>query len=489
MHSTLFHSYHLEWCRTFCPTQPMEPNAVRNWKLGLITRHITEAMGIFEEVEGALQTTDERAFADSFLELREHLNMSNQLLGNRLIGQGQNIPPVTYGPKKGTSSDVTYNIPSDYVHNLSPDKVWTHLYWIHEQNMMVDTGELSQAPTTRATTVYTTNTCTLNFRPSKSYSTQDFSIPMDLVLDIQLPPSQMSQQYRHSQSQFTHTQPQPQQIVSLQADVDLSQQDFTFSLPIPATQYVPDTQLSQTVHTVPDTQFPFPAPVAPQLQPQSSIQVSFPVPPPPPPPAIQSSFPVSLQPEVFITQDAPPQPLPARPPLSARQSAPPGPPSAAPVPLAPIFSRPAPQATSAATPAQQATSASATPSVSGPPAKKYQCLQCTYSTDRKQDFDNHQNMHTGKKFKCSHQGAPKVLPAKRTGISISNTSTLESTGAAVLWINATTAAMIMGSWLCMSLMNMVLGRRQGAASAKRSLAITGLPEAHQDLPAGKGQEV
>ena len=393
---------------TFCPTQPMEPNAVRNWKLGMITRHLSEAMAVFEEVEGDLQTTDERAFADSFLELREHLNMSNQLLGNRLRGQGQNIPPVTYGPKKGTSSDVTYHIPTDYVpqpftrQNLDPSVLDPQL---HEQNMMTDTGEFSQAPTTRGTTVYTTNTCTLNFRPSRSYSTQDFTIPMDLVLDINLPPSQMSQQYRHSQSQITHTQPQPQQIVSLPADVDLSQQDFTFSLPIPATQFVPETQLSQTVHTVPDTQFP----VAPQLQPQSSIQVSFPV-PPPPPPAIQSSFPVPLQPEVFITQDAPPQPLSARPPLSARQSAPAGPPSDAPVPLAPIFSRPA-------TPAQQATSATpaqqATPSVSGPPAKKYQCLQCTYSTDRKQDFDNHQNMHTGKRFKCSHQGCPKSFASKK----------------------------------------------------------------------------
>ena len=36
------------------------------------------------------------------------------------------------------------------------------------------------------------------------------------------------------------------------------------------------------------------------------------------------------------------------------------------------------------------------------PPKKFTCLQCAYSSDRKQDYENHMNRHLGSTFKCIH---------------------------------------------------------------------------------------
>ena len=36
------------------------------------------------------------------------------------------------------------------------------------------------------------------------------------------------------------------------------------------------------------------------------------------------------------------------------------------------------------------------------PPKKFTCIQCTYSSDRKQDYENHRNRHLGITFKCCH---------------------------------------------------------------------------------------
>ena len=38
----------------FCPTQCTKPNHLADWKLGIMDRHLTEAMKLFEEVEGNL---------------------------------------------------------------------------------------------------------------------------------------------------------------------------------------------------------------------------------------------------------------------------------------------------------------------------------------------------------------------------------------------------------------------------------------------------
>ena len=83
--------------------------------------------------------------------------------------------------------------------------------------------------------------------------------------------------------------------------------------------------------------------------------------------AIPSSYPTSYQ--IPTSQ---PQTVPSRPTLSTRQRA--------------LSST----VTSSSRP-------SSTPSL---PPKKYKCKFCTYSTDRKNDWSNHCNLHTGTSFKC-----------------------------------------------------------------------------------------
>ena len=409
---------------TFCPTQFMSANSVRDWKLGIITRHLTEALNVFEEVEGDLQTSDEKNLSEAFLDLRDTVNLTSQQLGNRLRGQGQNIPPVTYGAKKGTTSEVTYPVPPGYVpepfiresvaaSTLDP--------LITEQNIVVETGRLLRAPTE-----YTLETI-FNFKPQTAhYITEDFFLPMELVMDTPLPSSQMSSVDKLSQIQQDVSQPisQPMILPSMHPGFlpppppgypfmqPFTQDPFIQGVPpmpftqgtpqmpftqpphmpftqpphMPFTQNVPDTQESQTITSIPETQ---------QQQQEKPKEV-----------ASTSSNPVPLIPEIIIQDDTPvretykhPPPLPPRqtsqraPPSAAAGSAS----SATSAPLAPIFSTPAaPQSTP-------------TP-ISG---RKYQCIHCQYSTDRKQDFDNHQNMHTGHRFKCGDSKCTKDFASKK----------------------------------------------------------------------------
>ena len=111
----------------FTPTQFIKANAVRDWKLGILTRHLTEAIKLFKEVEGDLHDKEDPSLFDSFLELRDQVNVTFQILGDRTKGRAHTIPPVEYGARSGTTSDLTYPIPKGYVptpfirHDVDPN--------------------------------------------------------------------------------------------------------------------------------------------------------------------------------------------------------------------------------------------------------------------------------------------------------------------------------------------------------------------------------
>ena len=54
-----------------------------------------------------------------------------------------------------------------------------------------------------------------------------------------------------------------------------------------------------------------------------------------------------------------------------------------------------------------------TPSSSSGYVKKFNCKFCKYSTDRKNDWENHCNRHTGQTFKCGQNGCKKVFSSPK----------------------------------------------------------------------------
>ena len=111
----------------FTATQFIKANAVRDWKLGILTRHLTEAIKLFEEVEGDLHDKEDPSLFDSFFELRDDVHVTSQILGDRIKGRAHTIPPVEYGARIGSTSDLTYPMPKGYVaapyicHNVDPN--------------------------------------------------------------------------------------------------------------------------------------------------------------------------------------------------------------------------------------------------------------------------------------------------------------------------------------------------------------------------------
>ena len=112
---------------TFMPTQFVKANAVTDWKMGVIGRHFGEAIKLFEEVEEDVVHSHKPALLKSFRNLRNSTIVTDMLLGDTVAGHSQNIPPVSYGPKKGTSTHLTYHVDPHYIpqaefrHDVNPD--------------------------------------------------------------------------------------------------------------------------------------------------------------------------------------------------------------------------------------------------------------------------------------------------------------------------------------------------------------------------------
>ena len=372
----------------FTPTQFTKANAICNWKLGIIDRHLSETINLFEELEGDLKNL---TLNQSFNYLQCQVVETKQILGDRVKGISHMIPPVSYGPRSGTTSDLTYQFPKGYVptpfirHDIDPSVG-------DPQPLPPKLTQQSIAPPeseTAAETPLATGRLFLGFTPHPYWQqcTQDFFLPLDLPMGLPMVGSQLSSQLFRSQtqSQINPSQQLPTHTITSQVQIHPSQPGSS------QTQIDPSqTGSSQT-------------PIDPSQTGSSQYQTI-----PSLSQAIPSSYPTSYQ--IPTSQ---PQTVPSRPTLSTRQRA------------------PSSTVTSSSRP-------SSTPSL---PPKKYKCNFCTYSTDRKNDWSNHCNLHTGITFKCGL--CPKTFHSEKIGQSTLNKCISNSTEPCVQWISAISVATIL----------------------------------------------
>ena len=337
----------------FTPTQFLKSTSVRDWKLGILNRHLNEAVKLFEEVEGDLNRQENPLLFESFHELRSQVHLTGQILGDRIAGRSQTIPPVSYGPRAGTTSDLTYPFPKNYVptpflrHEVDPN-IGAPVY---PEDLPPKTTQQPVAPPSSS---LTTGRIFVGFTPDPLWRdfTEDFYLPLDIPMALPMDPSQPlpSQIFRSQQSQSqivtTQTQPSssqidPSQPLFSQID-DPSQPSSSQTVPLQAVPLIPQVTINP----------PRPTLSARKSAPSATVTSSS-VPPPPAPPS----------------------------------SAPPQPPTSSSSTISTISSTPSLH------PAKSATSSSVR-------SKRFNCNFCKYSTDRKNDWDNHCNTHTGVRFKC-----------------------------------------------------------------------------------------
>ena len=335
----------------FGPTQFLRANVVRDWKLGIVQRHISEALKIFEEVEGDLYDSENPGLFDCFHDLREQVTLTSHILGDKMTGRKHTIPPVMFQARRATTSEMTLPVPEGYVPQPSIR---------HEVDPNIG-APLQPKTTERATSLpeKSQDKLFIGFEPQAflAHFKQDFVLPIDIPMSVSYTPSQsaldllsqVSQSLR-SQTQPSHTQssqsqPSQSQPSSQQSEIESSEIEIVSSQTVPLQPTVFHLDPSQpTSYQIPPSQT---RPSQPSQPSQSS----------------QISVPVSLS--------LPPPLNPSKPPLSAKQAAP-------------------------SLHLQQAPSTSSS-TVTG---KKYKCKFCTYQTDRKNDWENHCNIHTGLKFPC-----------------------------------------------------------------------------------------
>ena len=335
----------------FGPTQFLRANVVRDWKLGIVQRHISEALKIFEEVEGDLYDSENPGLFDCFHDLREQVTLTSHILGDKMTGRKHTIPPVMFQARRATTSEMTLPVPEGYVPQPSIR---------HEVDPNIG-APLQPKTTERATSLpeKSQDKLFIGFEPQAflAHFKQDFVLPIDIPMSVTYTPSQsaldllsqVSQSLR-SQTQPSHTQssqsqPSQSQPSSQQSEIESSEIEIVSSQTVPLQPTVFHLDPSQpTSYQIPPSQT---RPSQPSQPSQSS----------------QISVPVSLS--------LPPPLNPSKPPLSAKQAAP-------------------------SLHLQQAPSTSSS-TVTG---KKYKCKCCKYQTDRKNDWENHCNIHTGLKFPC-----------------------------------------------------------------------------------------
>ena len=204
----------------FCPTQCTKPNHLADWKLGIMDRHLTEAMKLFEEVEGNLYNSEDPTVLNSLHDLRRQTHLTKQILGDRMKGQKHLIPPVLFQARKATTSDMTYPVPEGYVALplINPD-------------IDVDFGATvppQPTPTPQATQEQFTPQIFVGFQPPPAWSkaVQDFILPVEIPMSITYvgsqqsriipPPSQiLTQTQSDVSSQITQSTQQTQQSITV----------------------------------------------------------------------------------------------------------------------------------------------------------------------------------------------------------------------------------------------------------------------------------
>ena len=102
------------------------------------------------------------------------------------------------------------------------------------------------------------------------------------------------------------------------------------------------------------------------------------------------------------------------------------------------------------------------------PPKKFTCIQCPYSSDRKQDYENHRNRHLGITFKCCH--CKKTFYSESSRKSHIKTSHLGIKRAKCSFDKcATGKTQTLGSTGHICLMCMGWGKKPGANSVIKNL--------------------
>ena len=81
----------------YSPTCPTSPENVMKWNLTLVNKHLTEAIGIFGEVEGELDDNEDMDLCEQFHSLRDTAVRAQTLLKGSGIGQVV-IPQSNMGP-------------------------------------------------------------------------------------------------------------------------------------------------------------------------------------------------------------------------------------------------------------------------------------------------------------------------------------------------------------------------------------------------------
>ena len=291
----------------------MKAGAITNWKLGVITRHLTEAIDLFEEVEEDIKLANKPKLKTAFKDLREDTIVTHHLLGDRVAGQSHNIPPVQYGAKKGSASDLTYKI-----------KPGTKFVPMFRHDISIEPALFAPKSTETPVAPDQPPKKFPGFHPDEHCEifTQDFLLPIEIFLAI---PSAEARN-------ISVPQPPPQQPV--------------FPTPTPVNLFA--------------SRKPG------QVAPSATVTLEGTVPIPPPPPPIK---------ETSAAKPAAPKPV---------------------------------KETSSAVP-----ETSKQKSTSSTYVKKYNCKYCRYSTDRKPDWENHCNRHTGFQFKCSHPGCKKLFSSDK----------------------------------------------------------------------------
>ena len=81
----------------YSPTYPTSPENIMKWKLKLVNKHLTEAIGIFGEVEGELDDNEDMDLCEQFHSLRDTAVRAQTFLKGSGIGQVV-IPQSNMGP-------------------------------------------------------------------------------------------------------------------------------------------------------------------------------------------------------------------------------------------------------------------------------------------------------------------------------------------------------------------------------------------------------
>ena len=384
----------ITWNRTdkFGPTQFLRANVVRDWKLGIVQRHISEALKIFEEVEGDLYDSENPGLFDCFHDLREQVTLTSHILGDRITGRKHTIPPVMFQARRATTSEMTLPVLKGYVPQPSIR---------HDVDPNIG-APLPPKTTERATSLpETSQKLFIGFEPQAfmAHFKQDFVLPLDLLMSLSYTPSQNALQLfskvSQSQTQPPQTQPsqsQPSHTQTSQSQPSQSQPSHTQPSQSQPSQSQPShTQTSQSQPSQSQPSQSQPSQSQPSSQ-QSEIESSE--------IEIVSSQRVPLQPTVFHLD--PSQPTSYQKPSSETKPSQPSQSSQISIPVSlqlppPLHPSKPPMSAKQAAPSiylQQVPSTSSS-TVTG---KKYKCQYCKYQTDRKNDWENHCNIHTGLKF-------------------------------------------------------------------------------------------